>query len=397
MSSLIPERCITILPSLAATIGLEEAVMLQLMDETSRFQATGPSQLDSQQLREWLPFWNEHDIQRITKSLVDKGVILLDSPPYSQSGLIIFRFNEASSASAPVATVNQAPPAHAGSTNAVRDTRANPFSNSANTGNSPRRAQGANRIAPNWQPDSSVLTQLQQHDIPSSFIFAQLPEFITYWQDRGEVSWSWGAKFLKHVLRAWRHHQAQTPFVDQSTQVDTPMAKGWYPSTDACEILTRTGISQGFIEDAVAEFVLYWQERGDSTRTWNSKFIRHVKQQWARYTRSLKHDMEPRPIPDDWQPDNDVFDILQMANIDLAFSQTLVPEFVMYWRDSKQLHTSWNTKFLQHVKYHWAKQHQFNAGNAHAGQQAIDPSGHRAATGSGFIEKHTDRSWADGL
>ena len=28
----------------------------------------------------------------------------------------------------------------------------------------------------------------------------------------------------------------------------------------------------------------------------------------------------------------------------------MLPEFVMYWVDSNEVHTSWNSKFLQHVK-----------------------------------------------
>ena len=66
------------------------------------------------------------------------------------------------------------------------------------------------------------------------------------------------------------------------------MAKSWSPSEDALEILLRMGIHQNFIDDAIPEFVLYWQERGEAQATWNSKFVAHIKRQWARYTHTLK-------------------------------------------------------------------------------------------------------------
>ena len=31
------------------------------------------------------------------------------------------------------------------------------------------------------------------------------------------------------------------------------------------------------------------------------------------------------------------------------------PEFIMYWKETGQSLTSWNSKFLQHVKFHWEK------------------------------------------
>lgn len=227
----------------------------------------------------------------------------------------------------------------------------------------------------------------------------QLPEFITYWRERHQVSHAWGAKFLSHVLKQWRNHQQHYAF-DNPQAKTSAMNRLWRPSEDAVEILTRVGIDRTFIDDAIPEFVLYWRERGDATSTWNSKFIKHVKIQWARFTSSLQHDTVPKRIPENWQPSQDVYDILSLANINTDFARGLVKEFVLFWRDSNQLHSSWNSKFLQHVKYHWAKQHQLapadsQTGIHHAGRQ--NPDGTRTATTGEFIRRHSDRSWADGL
>ncbi len=134
------------------------------------------------------------------------------------------------------------------------------------------------------------------------------------------------------------------------------MANQWRPSEDAMEVLVKhAAISQQFVEDAIPEFVLYWRERGDSSRTWTSKFIQHVRKQWNYYTAAIENDSVPKPIGENWQPGDDVYDVLRLANIDLAFAKNLVQEFVLFWRDSKQAYPSWNTKFLQHVKFHWAR------------------------------------------
>jgi hypothetical protein len=374
-SSLIPEKPLTISPALAATIGLEEATMLSLLAEVALYRPRVPASgqewlvLEEELVQKIMPFWSGYDVQRVSKSLRDKGVILLGSAPYSESRELRVVFEGV--AATPAATAAPSQPAPAA-----------------------REVGGANLIAPNWQPDQELMRHIAQHNIPDYFVRQQLPEFIAYWRERGEPHHAWGAKFLKHLLRQWREHETDIVRRDQ----DSAMHSGWRPSRDALEVLVKhADISLAFIEDAIPEFVLYWQERGEVGRTWNSKFIQHVKRQWLRYNSALENDTEPRRIPDDWQPSQDLFDVLRLANIDVEFARSQVPEFLLFWRDSNQLHSSWNTKFLQHVKYHWAKQHALSQVNPqqaghHAGQQATHQSGR--TRDRSLVEDLTDRSWA---
>ncbi len=386
-SSLIPEKTLCISPSLATTIGLEEACMLSLLSEATTYQQgerqggklwyalTGPL------ISRLMPFWTDYDIERIARNLKDMGIILVASPPYSQSRELRLAFNEGQ---AP-AQVNEPEPA-AGI------------------------AASANRIAPNWQPDRELMRRIAEHSIPEGFTREQLPEFITYWRERGEISHAWGARFLKHVLHQWREYQTREARQTREQQERhdaaflqpdqaTAMHAGWRPSQDALEVLVKhANISLAFVEDAIPEFVLYWQERGEAGRTWNSKFIQHVKRQWLRYNSALEHDTEPRRIPENWQPSKDVFDVLKLANIDLAFAHQQVAEFVLFWRESNQVYTSWNTKFLQHVKYHWARLHALNQVNTpqvstHVGQQ--QPSSASSTRARSLVDDLTDRSWAN--
>ena len=389
-SSLISERPLLISPSLAATIGLEEACMLSILSDFAAYRtlinADGRQwlEVDESWVNRLMPFWTEYDIQRISKNLKDKGIIQLASAPYTQSRQLIVTFEGA-------ATDNH------------------PLPQGGLTQEHAPQQAGANRISPNWQPDAELLKRIAEHNIPEYFIYQQLPEFITYWRERGEIHHSWGAKFLKDVLHKWRenetqiarqkreqHRERDEEFLKRDQE--TAMHSQWRPSRDALEVLVKhAGISLAFVEDAIPEFVVYWQERGELGRTWNSKFIQHVKRQWMRYNSALEHDAEPRRLPDNWQPSKDVYDVLKLANIDLNFAKQQLPEFMLFWRDSNQIHASWNTKFLQHVKYHWAKQHaltsyQSQQVNQHAGQQLPHPSGR--TKDRSLADQLNDRSWA---
>lgn len=368
-SSLIPERPICISPSLAATLGLEEATLLSLLHEALSHQPTQTSNgfswclLDRDQVHKLMPFWTDHDIARVVKSLRDKGVLLITSAPFYDCGELRFAFNERQSAS-PVSR----PQSH----NQV--------------------AAGASPMAPNWQPSDDIYTQLAQHSIPNQFARAQIPEFVTYWREQGQSAHSWGAKFIQQVIRKWREQETDVNRRDQ----EMAMTGSWRPSPDAMDVLVRhAAINQCFIEDAVAEFVLYWSERGEPSRTWNSKFIQHVRRQWARYTTTLQYDTEPRRLPPDWEPSPDVYEVLALANIDLQFAKQQLKEFVIYWVDTNQMHSSWNTKFLQHVKYHWAKRLSGSLatqGKPHARQQNPHQSGR--TRDRSVSEQLSDRSWA---
>jgi hypothetical protein len=387
-SSLIPEKPLLVSPSLAATIGLEEACMLSLLSDIATYRPKLMQRgqhwldVDEELISRAMPFWTEYDIQRICKNLCDQGIILLDSAPYVESRRLTLAFNEAQ----PVAAV---------------DNHSLPVVNMGG---------GANLIAANWQPDQELLKKIAQYNIPVDFMRNAIPEFVTYWRERGETSHSWGAKFLKDLIHKWRNHETQsakqqrhveTDFIKRDQEI--AMHSEWRPSQDAMEVLVKhANISCAFVEDAIPEFMLYWQERGEVGRTWNSKFIQHVKRQWIRYSSALEHDTEPRRIPDNWQPSNDLFDVLRLANIDMEFAKRQVAEFLLFWRDSNQVYASWNTKFLQHVKFHWARQHSLSLstsltstaqqGNHHAGQQQPNPV--RSTRDRSLVEDLTDRSWA---
>jgi hypothetical protein len=372
-SSLVPERQLVFSPGLAATIGLEESILLQHLQalfEHRRAEIRGQHawlSVEREHLLRTLPFWSVEDLQRISRSLVDKGVLLVESPPLLQAEELVFAINEPVRSSRHPST----PPVQP----------------------APQR-RSAGLLPVHWSPSEDLLQLLAlNHSIPRQFALDQLEDFIFYWRERGETSHAWENKFRQHVINHWRRsQQAQSEAFRQTEQ---PVLDGnWRPSPDAMDIMERGGIERAFIEQAIPEFILYWRERGEAPRELNSKFIQHIRIQWARYTSSLEHSTEPRRITDHWQPGADVYDILRLSHIDTDFALSLLPEFIVYWKDSNQALTSWNSKFLQHVKYHWAKRHQINQAETKHGGQAGPHSTGRTRDRS-LEQDLTDTSWAE--
>lgn len=378
-SSLIPERPLIVSPTLAATIGLEEAVLLHVLSElmTHRpgIERKGLNWLllEQQDLLNALPFWAWIDVRRVQKNLQDLGLILIDARTDSDDGWYI-AINQRQGDDRAVVAAAKPSPAPA----------ASPAPASAGKGS-------AAYIPQDWQPGDEWLSLCRQHGVPDAFAQELVPGFVMYWRDRAQSRFSWGNAFYKHVLREWRQEQTRRG----AAELETTMSAQWQPSQDAIDILCNAGINEAFIEDAVPEFVLYWRERGAQNGTWNTRFIEHIRRQWARYKASVVNDGVPRPISENWQPSPEVYDVLRLAEIDEEYARSKVPEFVLYWRDTGQPQASWNTRFLQFIKYSWARR--LDAGAATGLTHARDKqSAERSGQGlEATFRRFTDRSWAE--
>ncbi len=391
-SSLVPEQQLVFSPGLAATLGLEEAVLLQFLHQLLQHSPVRRSKnrdwvsADRERLLRQLPFWQQHDLQRICASLAAKGVLLFDAHAHGQA--LTFALNEDPQRM-------QAP----GEMPAATPRQISGGEPRGGLGRGPRATVQpgmhlrAGLLPSGWAPSEDLLQLLAlNHNIPRQFALDQLEDFVFYWRERGETSHAWENKFRQHVLSSWRREQQSAGEAFETRE--RPLDNQWRPNADAMEIMLRAGINRQFIEDAIPEFILYWRERGSPPRELNSRFVQHIRLQWTRYTSSVHHSTEPQRIAEDWRPSEDVLDILRMSHIDPAFAMTLLPEFILFWRDSNQLHTSWNSKFLQHVKYHWARQNKLGKGSA-------DHEGQRHAGGTGRTRDRSleqdlsDTSWAD--
>lgn len=327
------------------------------------------------------PFWATVDIRRVQNSLQNLGLIVVD--PIAESRTSFFAIDDPSNESANNNSVS-IQPAPSRQPEMPRDTAEIPPPSIPSSGS-------ASLIEPNWQPSLDWIKKCQQHNVPEEFVNALIPEFVSYWRDRAQARFSWGNAFYKHVLKEWRNEQTRKGAFELATE----MSATWRPSEDAVGILEISGINSSFIEDAIPEFVLYWRERGMVNGAWNTKFIEHIRRQWAKFSASFGYDDTPKAMQANWRPSNDCFEILQLAEIDEEYARSKIPEFVMYWKDSQQVKSSWNTVFLQFIKQDWARQlkQTESADLGYAKNQSLVGSSQQRVKER--FQRIADRSWAE--
>ena len=379
-SSLLPERPLLISPTLASTIGLEEAVMLQVLADmiTQRETVKRPLnpqlqwiKLSDEDLQSAFPFWVPVDIKRVQNSLQALGVLLID-PLSDASRSNYFAIDDNSTHDSPAGQATR-----------------------PDVAPKPKPAGTASLIPTHWQPDDNWVKLCKQQSIPEAFLRDLVPEFVNYWRERGQARFSWGNAFYKHALKKWRNEQTRKG----TYELASTMSADWKPSPDALGILENAAINASFIEDAIPEFVLYWRERGGVHGAWNTKFIEHIRRQWAKFSSSFGLDDTPQVIADDWQPSVECYEILQLAEIDEDYACSRIPEFVLYWKDSQQVKSSWNTVFLQFIKQDWARKLKNDekeiegAELAHAEDQSLTGSSQRRIQER--FQRIADRSWAE--
>ena len=150
-------------------------------------------------------------------------------------------------------------------------------------------------------------------------------------------------KFEKNTIK--EIYELRKPSVSQES---SKLADEWSPSSEAIEILEMTNISQEFLKLKLREFKIYWIERGQKRNNWNSTFIEFIRREWAKESNSKK--VMPHIIDENWYPDEDVFDILNLSEINKDSALKYLKEFILYWKDKGSAFTTWNSKFIDHVK-----------------------------------------------
>ncbi len=287
----------------ASTIGLSEAVLLEVLKES------GLKGRNLNELQNLLSFWTEKELTEYLKSLLSKGLVVENKT----SSLSSFSVKE-------IQTV---------------DRRESSMENS-------------------WRPEKELLDQILEYGIPEEFTYAQVEDFKHLNQEKEEKNKSWGIKFLRFVIKQWRQKEA----TENQKRKRKPIENNWKPEDEAREILVRSGVDNDFIDKEVPEFVLYWSEKKEESDIWNSKFIAHIRRQWGRFQNVNEKDDLPFKIDSKWLPNEDFYDVLTLTNIPKEFADSTLSEFILYWKETGQSHNSWNSKFLQHVKFQWQKQNQ---------------------------------------
>ena len=303
----------------AKTLGLSEAVVLETIRTKIQSQNNQFIELDSI-LKETI-FWDEKKTITLISKLQLRGLVNFDKDK-KRISLILSKKN-------------------------IKDTNVDKIGFGERT---------ESFMEKNWEPDAALIDQASEYGISKSFVLSQLDDFIHLHREKSDTSYSWGVKFLRFVIKKWRSQEIS----DIKQLKRKPIDQSWQPDEEAIEILTKAGISKEFIKNEIPEFILYWSEKGDVSDTWNSKFIGQVRRQWAKTQHLIDNSELPEPISSDWKPNQDFYEVLALTEIDKTFADSVLNEFILYWKETGQAHNSWNSKFFQHVKYQWQRQQGFN-------------------------------------
>ena len=287
----------------ASTIGLSEAVLLEVLRES------GLEGRNLNELQNLLSFWTEKELMEHLKSLLNKGLVLENKTQTLSS----FSVKEIQTGGRIESTIENS-----------------------------------------WQPEKELLDQILEYGIPEEFTYSQVEDFKHLNQEKEEKNKSWGIKFLRFVIKQWRQKEAK----DNQKKKRKPIGTNWKPEDEAREILVRSGVDNDFINKEIPEFVLYWSEKKEESDIWNSKFIAHIRRQWGRRRTVNEKDDLPFKIDSKWLPNEDFYDVLTLTDIPKEFADSTVSEFILYGKETGQSHNSWNSKFLQHVKFQWQKHNQ---------------------------------------
>ena len=303
----------------AKTLGLSEAVMLETIKH--KIKSLNIEFIDMDSILKETVFWNEQEVMTLISKLQLRGLISLNKDLKTISLVA--------------------------SANKVKQV------------DSSREAFEERReslIEKNWEPDAALIDQASEYGISKSFVLSQVKDFIHLHKEKSDTSHSWGVKFLRFVIKKWRTQEIS----DFKRLKRRPIDQSWHPDQEALDIMSKAGISEEFILDELPEFILYWSEKGQESDTWNSKFIAQVRRQWAKTQHLIDNSELPEPISADWKPSQDFYEVLALTEIDRTFADSVLSEFILYWKETGQAHNSWNSKFIQHVKYQWQKQQGYN-------------------------------------
>lgn len=161
----------------------------------------------------------------------------------------------------------------------------------------------------------------------------------------------------------------------------------WEPSEDTLEIIEMAQISNDFINLKLKEFKVYWSERGQKKNNWNITFIDFIRREWTKENNSNKG--LPYTIDEKWFPDEDVFDILNLSEITKDSALKYLREFILYWKDKGAAFTTWNSKFIDHVK----RRHMIsgNIGDNEKNKKHSEPGQYT----KDFNARKNDTTWAN--
>ncbi|MHA7880430.1 MAG: DnaT-like ssDNA-binding domain-containing protein [Saccharospirillum sp.] len=207
---MIPEKVLVVSPALAETLGLEEALLYQLLSELALLKQGSDLHLTEAHRARLLPFWTPAQLSAVLRRLQAQGVLTVQgSAPWQ-----ITIENLADPVQAPSAPARDVPAEQEASVQRVPVYGMNDARRRNQMDDdlaylkpepTPQRSVRAERtrMHAHWEPSEDFPKLLSFHDIPLTFALSELGKFRQYYQDKDRAEYSWDVRFLNWVQRAW--------------------------------------------------------------------------------------------------------------------------------------------------------------------------------------------------
>lgn len=210
---MIPEKVLVVSPALAETLGLEEALLYQLLSELALL--TGPSlKLTASHRERLLPFWTQSQLSAVLRRLQAQGLLKVQGAAPWQIEIEDLANEVSTVPVAPEITPGQdisqhEAPVHKVPVYGMNDARRRNQEEDQLAYLKPEPSpQGSvraerTRMHGQWEPSEDFPQLLSFHDIPLSFALSELGKFRQYYQDKDRTEHSWDVRYLNWVQRAW--------------------------------------------------------------------------------------------------------------------------------------------------------------------------------------------------
>ena len=143
------------------------------------------------------------------------------------------------------------------------------------------------------------------------------------------------------------------PTKDNSSEPDVTM--NFYPSEDLVKQACNLGIEEDFLGDQLPSFNLFWKGKDLKPHLKESKFLQYALKNWREKEKIEYQESKKVLIDSNWRPSEDAISILKSLDINDSFFESLLPEFILFWKEKRIKSNSWNSTFLNHVKKQWAR------------------------------------------
>ena len=140
---------------------------------------------------------------------------------------------------------------------------------------------------------------------------------------------------------------------DNASNSDESM--NFYPSEDLVKQACNLGIEEDFLGDQLPSFNLFWKGKDLKPHLKESKFLQYALKNWREKEKIEYQESKKVLIDKNWQPSEDARSILKGLEISDSFIESLLPEFILFWKEKRIKSNSWNSTFLNHAKKQWAR------------------------------------------